>query len=310
MLGTAAATLGLALMQPVAIQSVARADAVDYLDVPSPSMGRDIRVQFQGGGPAAVFLLDGMQAQEDRNGWDINTEAFSRFYGSGISVVMPVGGQSSFYTDWYRPSDGNGQGYTYKWETFLTSELPDWLSNNKQTRPGANAVVGVSMSGGAALILAAYHPDRFVYAGSLSGYLNLSAGLWPVLVDAAMQSAGGYDATSMWGPPSDPAWQRNDPTVQAARLVANNTRIWVYCGSGNPSDLHAAQGSSLVGGQLLEGVTLRSNRDFQAAYQAAGGKNAIFQFPANGVHMWGYWGAQLQAMQPDLRGVLLAAPAG
>ena len=37
---------------------------------------------------------------------------------------MPVGGQSSFYADWYRPSEGNGQDYTYKWETFLTQELP------------------------------------------------------------------------------------------------------------------------------------------------------------------------------------------
>ncbi|MGH3560953.1 MAG: diacylglycerol acyltransferase/mycolyltransferase Ag85A, partial [Mycobacterium sp.] len=32
---------------------------VEYLQVPSPSMGRDIKVQFQGGGPHAVYLLDG-----------------------------------------------------------------------------------------------------------------------------------------------------------------------------------------------------------------------------------------------------------
>ncbi|SOJ57495.1 Diacylglycerol acyltransferase/mycolyltransferase Ag85B [Mycobacterium simulans] len=306
--GATAAILASTLIQPIVGELTAKAEAIEYLDVPSPSMGRDIRVQFQGGGPAAVFLLDGMRAQDDRNGWDINTGAFSWFNGSGISVLMPVGGESSFYTDWYQPADG--KGYTYKWETFLTSELPDWLSTNREIRTGANAVVGVSMSGGAALILAAYHPDRFVYAGSLSGYLNLSAGLWPVLVDVAMNSAGGYDATSMWGPPTDPAWQRNDPTRQAARLVANNTRIWVYCGTGNPSDLTAAQGSALVGAQALEGVTLHSNQDFKAAYQAAGGNNAVFQFPSDGLHMWSYWGAQLQAMLSDLRRVLVAAPAG
>ena len=47
-----------------------------YLDVPSPSMGRNIRIQFQGGGEHAVFLLDGLRAQEDYNGWDINTPTF------------------------------------------------------------------------------------------------------------------------------------------------------------------------------------------------------------------------------------------
>ena len=69
-------------------------------------MGRDIKVQFQGGGPHAVYLLDGLRAQDDASGWDINTAAFEWFYQSGISVVMPVGGQSSFYSDWYQPADG------------------------------------------------------------------------------------------------------------------------------------------------------------------------------------------------------------
>jgi diacylglycerol O-acyltransferase / trehalose O-mycolyltransferase len=111
---------------------------VEYLGVYSTSMGRDIRVQFQpGGGPAnskAVYLLDGMRAQYDYSGWDINTPAFEWFYQSGISTVMPVGGQSSFYTDWYSPSSFNNQPYTYKWETFLTTELPSWLAANNRSR--------------------------------------------------------------------------------------------------------------------------------------------------------------------------------
>src|SRR6478736_7663396 len=69
---------------------------VEYLDVYSTSMGRNIRVQFQPGGAAAptfspggaaaptsspsgakaVYLLDGMRAQDDYSGWDINTPAF------------------------------------------------------------------------------------------------------------------------------------------------------------------------------------------------------------------------------------------
>ncbi len=242
------------------------------LSVPSASMGRNITVQFQGGGPKAVYLLDGLRAQDDRSGWDINTNAFQLFDGSGVSVVMPVGGMSSFYTDWYRPAVGNGTTQTYKWETFLTSELPAWLAANKGiSPPSGNAVVGLSMSGSAALIMAAYHPPgQFVYAGSLSGFLNLSAQSWPLLVSIAMADAGGFNALDMWGGPyGGPAWQRNDPMLHIGQLVANNTRIWVYSGNGNPTDLDAGLGNAQIPAQFLEGLTIRTNQQFQNRYQAA-----------------------------------------
>lgn len=287
----------------------AGAAQVEFLSVPSPSMGRNITVQFQGGGAHAVYLLDGLRAQDDRSGWDINTGAFSWFEGSGVSVVMPVGGMSSFYTDWYRPAVGNGTTQTYKWETFLTSEMPAWLSANKAISPSGNAVVGLSMSGSSALILAAYHPGQFVYAGSLSGFLNLSANYWPILVSVAMADAGGFNALDMWGPYGGPTWQRNDPMLHIGQLVSNNTRIWVYSGNGNPTDLDAGLGNAQIPAQFLEGLTIRTNRQFQNRYQAAGGRNGVFTFPPNGTHSWGYWGGQLQAMKPDIQRVLGASPA-
>src|ERR1700712_1649511 len=182
---------------------------VEYLDVYSAAMGRNVRVQFQGGaapagassssGGKAVYLLDGLRAQDDFNGWDINTAAFEWFFGSRISVVMPVGGQSSFYTDWYSPSSFNKQTYTYKWETFLTNELPQWLAANKQISTTGNGVVGLSMAGGAALILSAYHPGQFSYAASLSGFLNPSTLFMKQAIRVAMIDAGGYNVDNMWG---------------------------------------------------------------------------------------------------------------
>src|SRR5690242_21956806 len=71
---------------------------VEYLMVPSASMGRDIKVEFQGGGRHAVYLLDGLRARDDQNGWDIETQAFDWYYQYELSIVMPVGGMSSFYT--------------------------------------------------------------------------------------------------------------------------------------------------------------------------------------------------------------------
>jgi diacylglycerol O-acyltransferase/trehalose O-mycolyltransferase len=269
---------------------------VETLMVPSAAMGRDIPVKFQPGGSHAVYLLDGLRARDDNSGWDIETNAFEKFYQSGVSVVMPVGGMSSFYSNWNSPAVGNGTTQTYNWETFLTSELPAYLSANKGISPSGNAVVGLSMSGSAALILAAYHPGNFTYAGSLSGFLNLSEGIWPTLVGVSMRDAGGFDATAMWGPGGGPTWQRNDPTLQAGKLAADGTRIWVYTGNGKPSEL----GGGDLPATFLEGLTKGSNEAFQKAYTADGGTNATFNFPPNGTHSWGYWGAQLDAMKGDI----------
>src|ERR1044071_6886440 len=149
---------------------------VEYLMVPSAGMGRDIKVQFQNGGENApgVYLLDGLRAQDDFNGWDINTAAFEWYVDSGLSTIMPVGGQSSFYSDWYSPACGKAGCSTYKWETFLTSELPGYLSAQKSVKANGSAAVGISMAGSSAMNLAIYHPGQFIYAGSLSGYLSPS----------------------------------------------------------------------------------------------------------------------------------------
>jgi diacylglycerol O-acyltransferase/trehalose O-mycolyltransferase len=274
---------------------------VEYLDVYSTSMGRNIRVQFQPGGQKAVYLLDGMRAQDDYSGWDINTQAFEWFYESGISTVMPVGGQSSFYTDWYSPSSFNKQPYTYKWETFLTSELPLWLAANKQVSMTGNGVVGLSMSGGSALILSAYHPGQFKYAASLSGFLNPSALLMQQAIRIAMLDAGSYNVDNMWGAPWDSAWKRNDPIKQVSRIVANGTRLWIYCAPGGNSPINAnPDPNQQFNADSLEGMAIKSNKDFQEAYAKAGGNNATFVFPSAGNHAWPYWGQQLTSLKPDL----------
>jgi diacylglycerol O-acyltransferase / trehalose O-mycolyltransferase len=292
---------------------------VEYLDVYSTSMGRNIRVQFQpavapaaptpapapAAAPAApskaVYLLDGMRARDDYNGWDVETPAFEWFYNSGVAVVMPVGGQSSFYTDWYSPSSFNKQTYTYKWETFLTSELPLWLASNKQVSMTGNGVVGLSMSGGSALILSAYHAGQFKYAASLSGFLNPSALLMQQAIRVAMLDAGSYNVDNMWGAPWDSAWKRNDPIKQVSRIVGNGTRLWVYCAPGGNSPVNPnPDPNQQFNADSLEGMAIKSNKDFQEAYAKAGGSNATFVFPPAGNHAWPYWATQLQTLKPDL----------
>ncbi|MBS9535192.1 esterase family protein [Mycobacterium sp. M1] len=280
---------------------------VEYLDVPSAGMGRDIKVQFQSGGSGspAVYMLDGMRAQDDYNGWDINTPAFEWYYNSGISMVMPVGGQSSFYSDWYKPACGKAGCQTYKWETFLTSELPAYLNAQYGVKQNGSAAVGLSMAGSSAMTLAIYHPEQFIYASSLSGYLNPSTGKgW---IGISMGDAGGYKKNDMWGDDSDPAWLRNDPTVNVDKLVANNTRLWVFCGNGQANQLG---GDNIPAVFLEKNFMIGANKKFQELYTAAGGHNAVFNFPAYGTHSWEYWGEQLHAMLPDMQAYLGATPGG
>src|SRR5436305_4777538 len=104
----------------VASPHVANAAGVETLMVPSEAMGRDIPVAFQAGGPHAVVLLDAFNAAPDVSNWVTAGNAMNTLAGKGVSVAAPASGAWSLYTDWEQ--DGSRQ-----WETFLSSELPDWL---------------------------------------------------------------------------------------------------------------------------------------------------------------------------------------
>ncbi len=172
--------------------------------VPSPSMGRDIKIQFQSGG---AELAGGVPARRPARAGRLQRLGHQHpgvrvvLRDSGLSIVMPVGGQSSFYTDWYSARLRQGRLPDLQVGDLPDQELPQWLAANRDVQPTGNAAVGLSMAGSAAMILAVYHPDQFIYAGSLSGFLNPSEGQWPFLINLSMGDAGGYKANDMWGPP-------------------------------------------------------------------------------------------------------------
>lgn len=269
-----------------AVDTPAKADGVEYLMVPSAAMGRDIPVAFQAGGPHAVYLLDAFNGAPDVSNWVTAGNAMNTLAGSGVSVAAPAGGAWSLYTNWEQ--DGSKQ-----WETFLATELPNWLAANKGLSPGGHGVVGASQGGTGALMLATFHPDRFRYAGSLSGFLTPSRTYENGAITAGMAQFGGVDTHNMWGPVQFGRWKWHDPDVHAQLLVDNNTRLWIF----SPQTTTCSDVPAMINDcAQAQG----SNRTFYSHYRSIGGRNGHFDFPTGGQHDWGSWSAQLGALRGDL----------
>ncbi|WP_137723370.1 alpha/beta hydrolase [Prescottella subtropica] len=280
-----------------------------YQELWVPSTMGDIKVQVQWasrGGSASLYLLDGMRARNDRNAWSFETNAMQQFAVDNVTLVMPVGGESSFYSDWYNPSNFNAQPFTYKWETFLTRELPDYLARYGVDRTNTG-VVGISMGGTAAMTLAAYHRDQFRFAGSLSGYLHTTAPGMRTAIRVAMLDAGRYNADSMWGFPWDPAWQRNDPFVSAPQL--RGMSLYVSSGNGipgvydHPGDVVGYWNTAM--GMGLEFLSMVTSRAFQIR-AAALDLPVTFRFNGTGIHSWPYWSGELWQARPQILDALNA----
>jgi len=248
--------LGICLWQ----SAVAKAAGVEYLMVPSAAMGRDIPVAFQAGGPHAVFLLDAFDAAPDVSNWVTAGNAMNTLAGKGVSGVAPASGAWSLYTD--------------------------WLAANKGLAPGGHGIVGAAQGGTGALMMAAFHPDRFRYAGSMSGFLTPSSTTFNGAITAGLAQFGGVDTRNMWGLPQLGRWKWHDPDVHVQLLVDNNTRLWVF----SPATLTCSDPAAMIGycDQAQGG-----NRTFYQHYRSVGGHNGHFDIPTSGQHDWGTWGPQL-----------------
>jgi len=275
----------------------------------SPAMNTEIQVQLllardwfakpQEKFPQ-LLTLDGLRAQDDQSGWILNTGIEKFYQDKNVNVVLPVGGESSFYTDWKEPDNGKN----YKWETFLTKELPpilegDWRSTD------VRGVQGLSMGGSAAMMLASRNPGFYKFAASYSGILQMSSYGMPQAVQFALRDGGGYDSMKMFGPPSDPAWKEHDPYLLADKL--RGTSLYISSGNGmvgphdKPSDIPMlATNYSGVG---LEVISRTTSQQF-AAKLAKEGIPAQAVYRPSGTHTWPYWEFEMQQAWPQAASAL------
>lgn len=252
-----------------------------------------------------VWHLDGMRARDDWSGWSLETNIERYYADKNVLVVMPVGGEASFFTDWNEPDNGKN----YKWETFLLDELVHVLREGWRASED-RAVIGLSMGGTAAMNLAAHRPDMFRFAGSFSGYLDTSTRGMPQAIHAAMKEAGGYNAWNMWGPAGSARWKENDPKLNVGDL--KGTSLYVSAGSGNTgqwdkpstSNPRFPENPAAFGLEALARMT--SETFVQSARRA--GVEVTTRFRDSGTHSWPYWQFEMSQAFPQMADALQLAP--
>ncbi|MET9489265.1 alpha/beta hydrolase-fold protein [Nocardia sp. NPDC006630] len=247
-----------------------------------------------------MYMLDGLRATDDENGWTKDAGAAGFFADKNVTVVLPVGGQSSFYADWLQPD----QGHNYKWETFLTKELPPLLESQWRATD-VRAVSGLSMGGTAAMMLAARNPGWVRHAASYSGFLTLTTLGMPQMVNFAMKDAGGFDSNDMFGPPTSPEWKAHDPYELADKL--KGIGLYVSSGSGTagatdpPGDIPGL--TTNYAGMGLEVLSRLSSQNFVTKL---GKLNIPVQvsYRPSGTHTWPYWDFEMRQSWPNTAAAL------
>ncbi len=246
-----------------------------------------------------VWALDGLRATDIESGWTSETNIEQLFADKNVNVILPVGGESSFYSDWLEENNGK----RYMWETFLIDELVPILKNGYRSN-GDRAVFGLSMGGTAAMNLAERNPDLFKFAGSFSGYLDTTSAGMPQAIRAAQQDAGGYDSTAMWGADGSQQWIDHDPKLGVSAL--KGMKVYVSAGSGRddfgqPGSVATNPANSAgVGLEVISRMTTQTFAD----YAKRAGVEVVTVFRPSGVHDWPYWQFELGQAFPHIASAL------
>lgn len=310
-----AMTLLLAAVGMSAAPAHADSARIDHIDaitdrwlrvyVDSPAMGRIVEVQVlvpshRDHPRPTVYLLDGKAADPVGSTWITRGDALSFFADKDVNVVLSVGGPVSYYTDWQRPDPVLG---SYRWETFLTRELPPLLDDAFEGS-GRNAIAGISMGAQAALMLAVRSPHLYAAVAGYSGCYSATAGFGQAQMRAVIASMGG-DATNMFGAPEDPDWDAHDVFAHVDAL--RGSTVYLSAGSGLPgaresgSPMELAD-AALIGGPL-EAVTGMCTRQL-AEKLASEDIPATVDLRGTGTHSWPYWAAELRRSWPILDAAL------
>lgn len=317
LVGTTVATGPVAAVVPAArIVAEHRVGAREVdLTVQSSAMRKMLVVKVipaASGRPApTLYLLNGAAGGDAGSSWFDQTDIRTFFAHENVNVVVPMGGAASYFTDWRSPDPKLGY---QKWATYLTGELPT-LIDRRFAGNGRNAIAGISMAGTSVFQLSIHAPHLYRAIGSYSGCAQTSDPIGQTVVNLVVDGRGGGNTLNMWGPPTDPAWQANDPMLHVEDFRGKS--IYVSNGTGTPGRYDTLTGPGINGSarklaeQVVVGAVIESATD-QCAHNLErrmrqAGIPATFHFYAGGTHSWPYWQDELHRSWPQFRAALASA---
>lgn len=175
-----------------------------------------------------------------------NGEALTASY---PSIIVSPNADAGMWSDWLNLGAGGPPMY----ETFVSAQLIPLIDANFRTiaRRSQRAVMGESMGGYGAMMMAARHPDLFVAAASLSGAVDTSF-TQDAPVTNLLRAATVALATPIYGlwPLESLRWHGHNPTDLADNL--RDVRLQLRAGTGA---LSVTNGESLAD---LSGCVLES----------------------------------------------------
>nr|WP_025347148.1 alpha/beta hydrolase family protein [Nocardia nova] len=269
------------------------------LYVHSAAMNRTFPVDVQRPADASaprptLYLLNGAGGGEDDASWQKKTDIVNGFLADkNVNVVQPIGGKWSYYTDWLKDDPSLGRN---KWKTFFTEELPPLIDGALGTN-GVNAIAGLSTSGTSVLNLAIAKPGLYKSVAAYSGCAETSSDVGREAVKLTVNTWGGGDVRNLYGEDDNPAWQQNDPVINAEGL--RGTNLYVSSGNGLPGQWDTLNGpytlpgayglgNQLVVGGVIEAATNYCSHDLQTKLNSIN-IPATYNFRNSGTHSWGYW---------------------
>lgn len=278
------------------VQVVGLAPTRTAVFIDSPAMGRVVQVQILhpagGGSRPSYYLLDGLLPGEHESTWTAATDAERFFLGKNVNVVLPTGGLASYYTDWQRPDARFGN---YKWETFLTKELPP-IIDGQFGGNGVNGIAGLSMGGNSAYILAARNPHLYRAVAGFGACPDTATSTPAMLFSIALR---GGDPTNMWGPVGSPAWREHDPAIMADRLRGKT--LYLSSGTGIPGphefELEPELAENIITGGPVEAMVRGCLMGVQGRF-ASLGIPVHYNWRPTGSHSWSYWQDDLHDSWP------------
>lgn len=208
-------------------------------------------------------------------------------------VVVAVGGQTTYYVNW---ADG-----TVKAERQLMTIIRRVDARYGTSPSGSRrGVLGFSMGGYGATLLAERHPGLFGAVVSLSGVLNIENVAVKANLTSLAPTLNSYSAplepNRIWGDPviQDAHWRAMNP----ADHVCGLRRAWVWFSSGDGIPAPEDADAGLPTAAHTETTLRTANDDFARALRSHGLR--FTYVTRRGVHTARYWVGDVARVLPQL----------